>query len=74
MAQDKIKIKIKPEDIVHRNPVVQQMQTRGWGAGSHHNRSKDVETGRSRKPKHKKKIDMEASVQNVTDRYLRGDE
>lgn len=39
-----------------RNPVVQQMIERGSaGAGKHHNREDDVEKGRSRKPKHKKR-------------------
>ena len=64
---------IKQEDIVQRNPVVEQMLNRGWGAGSHHNRSRDVETGRSRKPKHKKRFDMEASIRNVVDRYTDGE-
>lgn len=47
-----------------RNPVVQQMIERGSaGAGKHHNREDDVERGRSRKPKHKKRWeDRDAEV------------
>lgn len=37
-----------------RNPYEKERGTRGWGGGSHHNRDKDVDQGRSRKEKHKK--------------------
>jgi hypothetical protein len=47
-----------------RNPVVQGLiEHGGSGGGKHHTRTKDVEKGRSRKPKHKKDFrDMAASV------------
>ena len=44
---------VRGPGIAYRNPVVQQAVTRGWGAGSHQNRTQDVAKGVSRKEKHK---------------------
>jgi hypothetical protein len=57
-----------------RNPVVQEMNQRGWGSGTHHTRERDVAKGQSRKPKHKKdpRREHEASASDVADRYLSG--
>lgn len=64
--KDKTKI---PEAPKRRNQVVEEMVQRGWGSGSHHNRNRDVQKGRSRKPKHKKNLrDMTSSV---ADRWLK---
>lgn len=57
-----------------RNEVVRDMVQRGWGSGSHQNRDRDVQKGRSRKPKHKRDLrDQRASISCVSDRYLLGD-
>ena len=41
-----------------RNQVVQDLIQRGQsGAGKHHTRERDLATGRSRKPKHKKELE-----------------
>lgn len=44
---------VRGPGIAYRNPVVQQAVTRGWGAGSHQNRTQDVAKGVSRKEKYK---------------------
>jgi len=55
-----------------RNEVQRQVQEQGGmsGAGKHHNRDRDVATGRSRKPKHKNR-QMEASIERLTTAFLR---
>lgn len=67
------KIKIKKEDLPkprHGPEYVDQVQRRP-GAGKHHTRTRDVETGRSRKPKHRQNYrDMAASASRVAHRFL----
>jgi hypothetical protein len=65
--KDKEKI---PEAPKRRNEVVQEMLQRGWGSGSHHNRDRDVQKGRSRKEKHKKDLSREASISRVASSWL----
>lgn len=53
VTQKKDTSAVRGPGIAYRNPVVQQAVTRGWGAGSHQNRTQDVAKGVSRKEKHK---------------------
>ena len=63
------KIKIDPKDLPKRR-IGPDVFIRP-GAGTHHTRERDIEEGRSRKPKHKKDYrDVEASVLRVAGRHL----
>lgn len=42
---------------IHRNVYAEMMAARRQKAGSHHTRSLDVVKGRSRKPKHRVRVD-----------------
>jgi len=48
-----------------RNPYERERGTRGWGAGGHQNREKDVDKGRSRKEKHKQRPGDKESADKV---------
>lgn len=63
--------KIKVDGPARRNPVTQQMIERGpGGAGKHHTRTRDVEKGHSRRPKHKKPWSERESANRVAEAYL----
>lgn len=49
-----------------RDPYARERGTRNWGAGGHQTRDHDVETGRSRKPKHKNR-ELEGSYSGNPD-------
>jgi len=59
--------KIRVEAPKPRNEVQRALAERGGqsGAGSHHNRDRDVAKGRSRKPKHKNQEKWAAAVERV---------
>lgn len=66
----KTKMKVDKTAPKPRNDVAKAMAERNYGSGKHHNRDRDVATGRSRKPKHKNK-QMEASIDRLTAAFLR---
>ena len=64
----------KPEPPKPRNVVVQNMIERNQSGGSHKNRDRDVEKGRSRKQKHKKPLlagsDLQAMAARIAAKWV----
>jgi len=67
----KTRMKAPKGEVKRRNTVQQQVREQGGmgGAGAHKNRTRSVEKGHSRKPKHRKPL--QAAIERVANGFLR---